>query len=95
DNIAFTYHDGTGEHGRVTYRDAARWASAVADHLIRRGARPGAFVAVAVERSLDSVRSVWAVARSGAGFVPVDPDYPADRIGHILTDSGSRIGITT
>ncbi|GAA3703900.1 non-ribosomal peptide synthetase [Gordonia hankookensis] len=94
-NIAFTYHDGTGEHGRVTYRDAARWASAVADHLIRRGARPGAFVAVAVERSLDSVRSVWAVARSGAGFVPVDPDYPADRIGHILTDSGSRIGITT
>ncbi|MGC5256004.1 amino acid adenylation domain-containing protein [Gordonia sp. DT218] len=95
DAIAFTHHDRGAEHGSATYREAGHWAAAVGRHLADRGARPGTFVAIAIERSLDSVRSVWAVARSGAAFVPVDPDYPTERIRHILTDSGSTVGITT
>ncbi|AZG46290.1 Dimodular nonribosomal peptide synthase [Gordonia insulae] len=95
DQIAITFHDRDAERGAVTYRDASRWASGVGRLLAERGAGPGRFVAIAVERSLDSVRSVWAVARSGAAFVPVDPEYPAERIRHLLSDSGAAIGITT
>ena len=37
---------------------------------------------------LESVLAVWAVAKTGAAFVPIDPNYPADRIAHMLADSG-------
>ncbi|WP_233530075.1 non-ribosomal peptide synthase/polyketide synthase [Antrihabitans stalagmiti] len=78
-----------------TYADADAWANRVARMLIARGAEPETFVALALPRSADSVRSVWAVAKTGAAFVPVDPTYPADRIAHMLTDSGAAIGVTT
>ena len=41
-----------------------------------------------------SVLAVWAVAKTGAAFVPVDPNYPAERIEHMLTDSGAVLGLT-
>ncbi|MGO4649959.1 AMP-binding protein, partial [Nocardia sp. 2YAB30] len=51
-------------------------------------------VAVGLPRSVESVLAVWAVAKSGAAFVPIDPTYPEDRITFMLTDSGARVGIT-
>ena len=41
-------------------------------------------MAVAIPRSIESVLAVWAVTRSGAVFVPVDPGYPAERVERIL-----------
>ncbi|GAA3174202.1 hypothetical protein GCM10020255_064570 [Rhodococcus baikonurensis] len=38
---------------------------------------------------------MWAVAKTGAAFVPVDPSYPADRVEHMITDSAASIGLTT
>src|SRR5690606_39024994 len=48
----------------------------------------------AVPRSADSVLAEWAVTKSGAAFLPIDPTYPEDRITHMLTDSGASVGIT-
>ncbi|MFC7449339.1 non-ribosomal peptide synthase/polyketide synthase [Rhodococcus daqingensis] len=80
--------------GTVTYRELDAWSNRLAHTLIRRGAGPGRFVAVALARSVESVVAAWAVARSGAALVPVDPAYPADRITHMVTDSGAALGIT-
>ncbi len=52
---------------------------------------PGTTVALSLPRSIESVLSVWAVARTGAAFLPVDPGYPLDRIEHMLTDSGGGV----
>ena len=52
-------------------------------------------MALALPRSVESVSSVWAVAKAGAAFVPVDPSYPADRIAFMLEDCGAPIGVTT
>ncbi|MDY6811192.1 MAG: amino acid adenylation domain-containing protein, partial [Actinomycetota bacterium] len=52
-------------------------------------------VAVAIERSVELLIAIWAAAKTGAGYLPIDPDYPADRIAHMLTDSGAEIGLTT
>ncbi|WP_280397671.1 amino acid adenylation domain-containing protein, partial [Nocardia carnea] len=41
-----------------------------------------------------SVLAEWAVTKSGAAFLPIDPTYPKDRIAHMLTDSGAPVGIT-
>ena len=51
-------------------------------------------MAIAIPRSASSVLATWAVAKTGAAFVPVDPSYPAERIEHMLTDSGAVLTLT-
>ncbi|MBW0274551.1 hypothetical protein ATM97_21450 [Nocardia sp. MH4] len=79
----------------LTYRDLDERSNRLARTLIRCGAGPETPVVIAVRRSAASVTAVWAVAKTGAPFVPVDPAYPADRIAQIVTDSGAHLGITT
>ncbi len=78
----------------LTYAELDESSARLARALIARGAGPDVLVAVAIPRSIEQVRAVWAVARAGAAFLPVDPAYPADRISHMMSDSGARLGIT-
>ncbi len=78
----------------VSYGELDRRSNQVARLLIQQGLGAEDFVAVAVPRSLESVLAVWSVAKTGAAFVPVDPNYPADRIAHMITDAGVSVGIT-
>nr|WP_280295541.1 non-ribosomal peptide synthase/polyketide synthase [Nocardia abscessus] len=79
---------------RLTYRMLDEQSSRLARMLIGHGLGAEDVVAVAVPRSISSVVAVWAVAKTGAAFVPVDPTYPAERIAHMLTDSGAALGLT-
>ncbi|WP_425303191.1 AMP-binding protein, partial [Nocardia wallacei] len=78
----------------MTYREideaSSRWARA----LLARGAGPDRYVAVAVPRSLESVLALWAVAKTGACYVPLDPADPPSRIAAVLADCDARLGIT-
>nr|WP_237720585.1 non-ribosomal peptide synthetase [Rhodococcus opacus] len=78
-----------------TYRDLDERSSRLARVLISRGAGPENVVALAFGRSYEMVLAVWAVAKSGAAYVPVDPNYPEDRVRHMLSDSGSLFGLTS
>ncbi|MGG7103929.1 amino acid adenylation domain-containing protein, partial [Rhodococcus sp. 24CO] len=62
--------------------------------LIGRGVGSGSCVAVALSRSVLSVVVLCAVAKSGAAFVAVDPEYPASRVEYMLTDSMVTVGMT-
>ncbi|WP_334026929.1 amino acid adenylation domain-containing protein [Nocardia terpenica] len=77
-----------------TYRqldeDSSRWAR----ELIESGAGPGTFILLAIPRSAESVLALWAVAKTGAAFVPVDPADPARRLAAMASDSGARVGMT-
>ncbi|WP_460366569.1 amino acid adenylation domain-containing protein, partial [Actinocorallia lasiicapitis] len=77
----------TCDGATLTYGELNARANRLAAHLIDQGARPGAFVAIALPRSLDLVVAVLGVLKSGAAYVPVDPDYPADRIAYMIEDS--------
>ncbi|MEU2257913.1 amino acid adenylation domain-containing protein [Nocardia xishanensis] len=90
DAIAVRADDGTA----LTYREVDAYSNRLARLLIAAGAGPETTVAVAIPRSLRSVLAVWAVARTGAAFVPVDPGYPADRIEYMIADSGVVAGLT-
>ncbi|MEU4341113.1 amino acid adenylation domain-containing protein [Nocardia sp. NPDC023852] len=79
---------------RWTYGELDAESNRLARLLIGRGVGPEASVAVGLPRSVESVLAVWAVAKSGAAFVPLDPQYSADRVEHMLTDSGVAVGIT-
>ncbi|WP_097246838.1 amino acid adenylation domain-containing protein [Nocardia amikacinitolerans] len=79
----------------LTYRQLDEDSSRLARELIERGIGPGDVVAIGIARSVASVLSVWAIAKTGAAYVPVDPSFPPDRIAHIVSDSGAALGLTT
>ncbi|MFI2478797.1 amino acid adenylation domain-containing protein, partial [Nocardia xishanensis] len=97
DSIAVRYNPtGAPEDDReLTYRDLDESSSRLARELIGRGIGPGDVVAIGIARGIESVLSVWAIAKTGAAYVPVDPAYPAERIAHIVSDSGAVLGLTT
>ncbi|WP_168702514.1 non-ribosomal peptide synthetase, partial [Gordonia paraffinivorans] len=79
---------------QLTYAELDAQSNRLARLLIERGVGPESAVALGLSRSVESVLAVWAVAKAGGAFLPVDPNYPADRIAHMLSDSGARIGVT-
>ncbi len=83
------------EAGReLTYVELDTRSDALAHLLIAEGIGPEDFVAIAVPRSLEWIIALWATAKTGAAWVPVDPRYPAERIDHILADSGAKLCLT-
>ncbi|WP_431970607.1 amino acid adenylation domain-containing protein [Nocardia sp. bgisy134] len=78
----------------TTYRELDEMSNRLARVLIEHGAGPEVVVAIALPRSLDSIAAIWAVAKTGAAYVPIDPGYPAERIGHMIADSGAILGLT-
>ncbi|MEU1985444.1 AMP-binding protein [Nocardia sp. NPDC019395] len=93
DGVALVLADGTGPLEQVGYADLDAWSSRLARALIARGIGPEDLVAVAIPRSLDAVLAVWAVAKTGAGFVPIDPAYPPGWVAHLLVDAGAVFGL--
>ncbi len=79
----------------LTYAELDARAERLARRLRARGAGPEQFVAVAVPRSAELMVALLGVLKSGAGYLPVDLDYPADRIAYMLADSGARTVVTT
>ncbi|WP_446222507.1 amino acid adenylation domain-containing protein [Nocardia sp. IBHARD005] len=78
----------------LTYRELDQRSNQLARVLIHLGAGPESLVAIALPRSIDFVLAIWATAKSGAAFLPLDPTHPTERITHLLTDSGATLGLT-
>ncbi|MFJ5778938.1 amino acid adenylation domain-containing protein [Streptomyces sp. NPDC093094] len=90
DATAVVFEDTT-----LTYAELDRRAEALAGRLRARGAGPEQYVAVAVPRSAELMVALLAVLKSGAAYLPVDLDYPAERVAFMLADSGARTVVTT
>ncbi|KAA6214828.1 amino acid adenylation domain-containing protein [Streptomyces albofaciens JCM 4342] len=92
-----TPHAPAAEHeGSVlTYAELNIRANRLAHELIGRGVGPERTVALLLPRSLDLVVALLAVLKAGAAYLPVDPEYPADRIDHMLRDAGPALVLTT
>ncbi len=91
---AVVFADASATRGQLDYAELDARSTRLARALIERGVGPEDLVAVGIPRSIESVVAVWAVAKSGAGFVPIDPNYPADRVQHMVKDSGVVTGLT-
>ncbi|MET8422683.1 amino acid adenylation domain-containing protein [Nocardia sp. NPDC004860] len=92
--LAITVADAERSLAALSYAELDERSNRLARLLITRGIGPEDLVAVGIRRSLESVVAVWAVAKTGAGFVPVDPNYPADRVRHMISDSRAVLGLT-
>ncbi|EID54023.1 non-ribosomal peptide synthetase [Saccharomonospora xinjiangensis] len=80
--------------GHLTYAALDRESRGLAEVLRARGAGPGQVVAVAVARSADLLVALLAVLRTGAAYLPLDPDHPRQRRDYLLSDSGARLVVT-
>ncbi len=71
----------------LTYSQLNARANRLAHSLIGHGAGPERMVGIALNRSLDMVAALWATLKAGAAYLPLDPNYPAARVTHMLSDA--------
>ncbi|GAA0240802.1 amino acid adenylation domain-containing protein [Cryptosporangium japonicum] len=84
----------TFEGADLTYAELDARAAELAGRLRALGVGPGDLVAVCAERSPELVVALYAVLRTGAAYLPLDPEYPVRRLEHMLTDSGASVVLT-
>ena len=89
DAVALMFEGQALSYGEVNAR-----ANRIAHALIAHGVGVDARVGIAVERSLAMIIGLLAIHKAGAAYVPLDPAYPADRLVHMMQDSGLRWVLT-
>ena len=78
----------------LSYRELGERANRLARHLVRAGVGRGDVVAVLLERGIDLAVTLLAVVRAGAGYTVLDPDFPDQRLGQVVKDTGCRVAVT-
>lgn len=74
-----------------TYRELDERSNQLARLLSLRGLERDSLVAICLERSLELIVSMLAVLKAGAGYLPLDPSYPSERLGFILEDANPSV----
>ena len=78
----------------LTYRQLNEKANRIAHSLMDMGIQKGDIVAAALPRKSYLIAALFGVLKTGAAYVPVDPEYPQERIDYILNDSGAKLLIS-
>lgn len=79
------------ENQELTYAQLNARANQLAHYLSSLGARPGKFVGIFMERSVEMIVAVLGVLKSGAACIPLDSVYPKERLAFMLEDSGAPV----
>ncbi|MFE9402156.1 amino acid adenylation domain-containing protein [Streptomyces sp. NPDC006530] len=78
----------------LTFAELADRSAAIARHVAAEGGGPGTVVGVCMTRSADLLATALGVQRAGAAYLPLDPNYPAERLAYLVRDSGARLVLT-
>ena len=89
DNIAVVF-----ENQKLTYRELNERANSLASYLRSQKIGRNDIVGIMVNRSLEMIISILAVLKSGACYIPIDPEYPQDRIEYMLNNSSAKLLLT-
>ncbi|WP_239615326.1 non-ribosomal peptide synthetase [Cohnella mopanensis] len=79
---------------RITYRELNERANRLAAGLRSKGVVPDQRVGLMLDRSVDMIVGILAILKSGGAYVPIDPDYPAERAAYMIADSEASIVVT-
>lgn len=88
-NIALVY-----ENKKLTYRELNEKANSLARILRKKEVKPESLIGIMIERSLEMIIGIIGILKSGGAYIPIDPDYPRDRIEYMLEDSRANILLT-
>ncbi|MCX6584773.1 MAG: amino acid adenylation domain-containing protein [Candidatus Aminicenantes bacterium] len=78
----------------LTYGELNTRADQLAQALREKGVEPDTIVALMVEPSIEMMISILGILKSGGAYLPIDPEYPQERIDYILKDSSAKILLT-
>ncbi|WP_417852004.1 amino acid adenylation domain-containing protein [Tumebacillus lipolyticus] len=84
----------SSEHGALTYAELNERSNQVAHLLVSRGIRSGDFVSIILDRSIETVVAMLGVLKAGGVYVPIDAEYPEERIRYMIADSQSPYLLT-
>ncbi|MDR3516513.1 MAG: amino acid adenylation domain-containing protein [Azospirillaceae bacterium] len=90
DAIAVVFRAETLRYGALNAR-----ANQLADYLRGLGVGPETRVVLCLERSVELVVAILAVLKAGGAYLPLDPDYPAERLASIVEDSDAAVVLTS
>lgn len=79
---------------RISYAELDRRTSQLANYLMRMGVEPNDRVGLMVERSMEMVIGLLGILKAGAAYIPLDPSYPPERLGYVLSDARPRVMLT-
>lgn len=79
---------------KLTYKELNEKANILASHLLKKNVKPKDIVAIMLNRYPYLIVSIIAVLKLGATYMPIDPDYPGDRIGYMLENSNAKVLIS-
>ncbi|GLC90226.1 non-ribosomal peptide synthetase family protein [Lysinibacillus piscis] len=82
DRIALSFEDRT-----LTYRQLNEQSNQIAHMLVKHGLKKGDYVALIMERSIETVISLLGILKAGGVYIPIDPTYPKERCHYLLNDT--------
>ncbi len=89
DAIAVTY-----ESTALTYRELDEKSTKMAIYLQQQGVKPNELVGICVDRSLDMIIGLLGIIKSGGCYIPLDPEYPIERLKYMISDSKINVLVT-
>ncbi len=82
------------EHQWLTYAELNARANRLARHLQHLGAGPNVLIGLSLERSIDMVVALLGILKTGAAYIPLDPQYPEERLRFVLSDAKPLLSVT-
>ena len=90
DRTAVVYEDEA-----LTYKELNERSNQLASYLRKRGVGAETLVPVCVERSKEMLVAILGILKSGGAYVPIDPEYPQDRMTYMLEDTGAKLIVSS
>ena len=89
DNIAVVY-----KNKKLTYKELNEKSNALARTLRGKGVKAETIVGIMVDRSIEMIIGIMGILKAGGAYLPIDLEYPEDRIKYMLEDSSTKILLT-
>ncbi|MCM3783479.1 amino acid adenylation domain-containing protein [Neobacillus mesonae] len=79
---------------QLTYRQLDLLSNKIANMLMEKGLQKGEFVSLFMERSMETIVSLFGVMKAGGAYIPLDPTHPEERNAYIIEDTKSKVILT-
>ncbi|AEY65543.1 non-ribosomal peptide synthetase [Clostridium sp. BNL1100] len=79
---------------KMTYRELNEKANKFANFLRNKGVGKESIVGLLLERSFDMIKAILGILKAGGAYLPIDPEYPCERVVSIINDSGTKVLVT-
>jgi amino acid adenylation domain-containing protein len=82
------------EDKAISYSELDSESNKIANYLISRGLQKESLIGICLDRSIEMITGILGILKAGAAYMPIDPEYPSDRINFMLEDSGLKLILT-